>query len=162
MNIEETIKNKHLIPYRQGAIGLIINKKGEVLIAQLSNYRDNEWRFPGGGIDKGEEPSKALLRELHEELGSEEFEIVAESKYKAKFDWPEQIIRKRYEKSGELYRGQEQIHFLVNFKGDDSNFSLEPSEVRVVKWVGLDEISNYFIFPGQWEITEKVIQELIN
>lgn len=161
MDIEEAIKNKQLLPYRQGVIGLILNKQGEVLIAQLSSYKDNQWRFPGGGIDEGEEPSKALLRELYEELGSEQFEIVAESKYKAKFDWPEEAIRRRYEKSGELKRGQEQAHFLVNFKGDHDDFHLDPNEIRMIKWIALDQLPKYFIFPGQWEITEKVIKELI-
>ena len=161
MNIDETIKNKHLLPFRQGVIGLVLNKQGKVLIAQMNAYKENEWRFPGGGIDQGEEPSQALLRELREELGSVKFEILAESKFKAKFDWPDESIKKRFEERGELYRGQEQIHFLVKFNGDCSNLNPDPEELRTIKWIPLDQLPSHFIFPGQWEITEKVINELI-
>jgi putative (di)nucleoside polyphosphate hydrolase len=159
MNIDEAIKDKVNIPYRSGVIGLILNKENQVLIAQMNAYKENEWRFPGGGIDEGEEPKEALLRELREELGSEEFEVIKESRYKAKFDWPDESIRKRYEKRGELYRGQEQRQFLVKFIGDISNLKPDPNELRQVKWVSLKDLPDYFIFPGQWELTKKVIEE---
>ncbi len=162
MDIKQAIKNKHLLKYRQGSIGLILNQDNKVLIVQMNEYKKNEWRFPGGGIDKGEDAGSALLRELNEELGSDKFEIVAQSKFIAKFDWPDESIRKRYERKGEIYKGQEQRQFLVNFSGSILDLKPDPNELKNVKWISLDELPEFFIFPGQWEITKKVIEELIN
>lgn len=39
---------------------------------------DNIWQFPQGGIDKGESVKNALFRELKEEIGTDEVEIIAE------------------------------------------------------------------------------------
>lgn len=161
MDIDEIIKNKNTIPYRQGAIGLILNQDNQVLISKNIDYKENEWRFPGGGIDKGEEPKDTLLRELREELGSDKFEIIAQSKYKTHYDWSDEDIKRHYEKRGELYRGQEQFQFLVRFTGLLSDIKPDPNELRQIKWISLDELPEYSVFPDQWETIKKVLDELV-
>jgi len=45
----------------------------EVLLTQLSDSttRPGAWTLPGGGVDHGEDPGHAVLREVHEETGLE-------------------------------------------------------------------------------------------
>lgn len=55
-----------------GIGGVIVNKKGEILLAQRNDHRkqfDGKWSIPGGHLEFGEQPEKALLREIKEELG---------------------------------------------------------------------------------------------
>lgn len=65
--------------YRDKSLGIIIDKDKNFLLVQLHSYSENDWNFPGGGIEQGEEPEKALLRGLGEELGTDKFKIVAKS-----------------------------------------------------------------------------------
>lgn len=58
------------------SVGIIlINKEGKILLV----HRDNKigirwpdkWAVPGGGVEEGEEPKEACLRETLEEIGCE-------------------------------------------------------------------------------------------
>ena len=61
------------LPYRKAVTGYIVDKKNNFLLIQNLEYKKNHWRPPGGGIDEGEDPESALLRELKEELGTDKF-----------------------------------------------------------------------------------------
>ncbi len=54
-------------------VGLVTNEKGEVLLAKRNQPENplihNKWEFPGGGIEFGENPEEALIREMKEETG---------------------------------------------------------------------------------------------
>lgn len=47
--------------------GIVINAAGEVLLQRRSD--NGLWGIPGGGIDPGEEPADAIVREVWEETG---------------------------------------------------------------------------------------------
>ncbi|MBX2834091.1 MAG: 8-oxo-dGTP diphosphatase MutT [Micavibrio sp.] len=55
------------------AAAALVNKKGEVFIAQRPEGKSMAglWEFPGGKVEEGETPEFALMRELREELGIE-------------------------------------------------------------------------------------------
>ncbi len=68
MTNEESIKPRIVV------VGLVWNKKGQLLFCKMSPTRGvfpGEWAFPGGGIEPGEKIEEALRRELREELGIE-------------------------------------------------------------------------------------------
>ncbi len=56
-------------------IGVCINKKGQVLLTQRNqpgySRVHKKWQLPGGELEFGETPEKALKREMKEELGVE-------------------------------------------------------------------------------------------
>ncbi len=58
---------------RSSAITLIFNEQGELALQLRAAHDDSypsHWDFSaGGGIDEGEDPHTAAVRELHEELG---------------------------------------------------------------------------------------------
>lgn len=147
-------------PYRQGVIGVVYNKNGKLLIVQMVSYSKNDWRFPGGGMDEGESPEDALLRELNEELGSNAFQIKKRSTIINRYDWPEKVIQEQYIKRKKYFRGQEQIQFLVEFIGNPKDLRIDKNELRNIKWVDKHSLHKYFNFPNQYDIALKVMQEL--
>ena len=59
-------------PIVQAAGGLVINSKSEYLFI----YRNNKWDLPKGGIEKKENIKDAALREVNEETGVVDIEII--------------------------------------------------------------------------------------
>ena len=149
-------------PYRKGVIGLVIDKKERILLVQMIDYGDNHWRFPGGGVDKGESDNNALLRELEEELQTNKFEIVKKSKHVNKYDWSDEVIERQYKKKGKRWRGQQQSQFLVRFTGRKPDIKPDPKELKKIKWVSVESLEKHLVFPRQWELAELVIKELID
>ncbi len=65
---------EHPIQHRTIVVGLVWNRRGELLFCKMHPERGvfpGQWGFPGGGIEPGERMEEALHRELGEELGIE-------------------------------------------------------------------------------------------
>jgi len=102
--------------YRPNVSAVILSskypEKCEFFIAHRSDIKD-AWQFPQGGIDEGESPLEALIRELQEEIGYNDIEVLAEFPSWITYDFPKVISQKMYP-----YRGQKQKYFLVRLKED--------------------------------------------
>lgn len=58
-----------------GAYGICRDPAGLLLLTRMSGgFDDGKWTMPGGGIEWGEHPDAALLRELEEETGIADIE----------------------------------------------------------------------------------------
>ena len=66
MNMRPELANITDCLYRV-AVKAVIIKDNKALV--VIDNRDTGWSFPGGGVDLGESPQQALMRELHEEIG---------------------------------------------------------------------------------------------
>ena len=57
--------------FRPGVALFIVNDKYEVLLMQrkTENFDDGKWCLPGGGLERGEKPVDAFIRETVEETG---------------------------------------------------------------------------------------------
>jgi putative (di)nucleoside polyphosphate hydrolase len=106
------------IEYRPNVSAVILSskypEKCEFFIAHRSDIKD-AWQFPQGGIDKGESPQDALIRELQEEIGYSDVEIIAEFPEWISYEFPNVISKKMYP-----FKGQRQKYFLVRLKEDSS------------------------------------------
>lgn len=162
MNINNNQIDHKKLNYRQGAVGIVIDNNGDFLVVQMIAYNENEWRFPGGGVHEGEGPKEALLRELKEELGTDKFEVIAVSKYRNQYEWPEEVILRKLKEKGRTWRGQQQWHFLVKFTGKKEDIKIREDELRQIKWVKKEMLPSLFVFPYQWEFVEKVLEELLS
>jgi putative (di)nucleoside polyphosphate hydrolase len=150
------------LSYRKGVIGIVVDEKRKILLVQMIDYGNNHWRFPGGGVDNGESDHNALLRELQEELQSNNFDILKKSKHINEYDWPEEVIEKQYKEKGKRWQGQRQSQFLVKFTGKKSDIKPNPNEIRKIKWVSVEELQKHLVFPNQWEVADTVIKELLD
>jgi len=125
--------------YRPNVAMIIVSEnypqKKEIFIAQRNDLTDI-WQFPQGGIDNGEEVKEALFREMEEEIGTCDAEIVAEYPEWISYDFPPKIAKKM-----KPYKGQTQRYFLLKIK-DSSKIKLDTKHPEFVdyKFVDLDEV----------------------
>ena len=114
------MKNKEV--YRPNVAMIIVSpnypEKKEIFIAQRNDLTDI-WQFPQGGIDEGEEVKEALFREMEEEIGTQDAEIIAEYPEWISYDFPPKIAKKM-----EPYKGQIQRYFVVKLN-DTTKINLE-------------------------------------
>ncbi|WP_418187550.1 RNA pyrophosphohydrolase [Aliarcobacter lanthieri] len=115
--------------------------KCEIFIASRVDI-DNAWQFPQGGIDEGESTKEALFRELEEEIGTKEVEIIAEYPNWVSYEFPPTIAQKMYP-----YDGQKQKYYLVKLKkGAKININTEIPEFSEYKFVPTKDIYEYITF----------------
>ncbi len=153
--------NRDNLPYRQSTIAIIINQDHKFLIVNKNAYKANEWAFAGGGVEEGEAPTQAVTRELIEELLSDKFTVIAQSKYPAQYEWQDEVIKDVNYKKGKKFRGTQLTQFFVKFTGQNDEVKAGDG-IKAVKWVTRDELKTHLVFANQWENAEKVIQEFVD
>ena len=149
------------LPYRPCAGVLLINDQGLVFAGQRIDQGGGEpggaWQMPQGGIDKGETPRDAALRELGEETGiaSDKVELIADAGRDFDYDLPPDLAGKVW---GGKYRGQRQRWFLFRFLGQDSDIDIATPhpEFRAWRWAGPDELE-HLIVPFKRDLYRDVV-----
>jgi len=127
------------LPYRPGVGILLLNNEGKVFVGHRIDTTAEAWQLPQGGIDPGESPQQAALRELEEETGVTKAEILAESRDWFTYDLPQELVGKVW---GGRFRGQRQKWFAVRYLGNDSNINIatEHPEFKAWRWIALEEL----------------------
>jgi len=122
-------------PYRPCVGIALFNLRGLVWVGQRAEWDRPAWQMPQGGIDPGETPAAAARRELHEEIGLLDAEILAEAPDWYSYDFPRGVKRGRH-------RGQTQRWFAMLHRGGDDAFDLaahHAPEFSEWRWVSLGE-----------------------
>ena len=127
--------------YRPNVAAVILSpkypEKVEVFVAKRNDI--DAWQFPQGGIDEGESPKEALFRELKEEIGTDQIEIITYMPEWLSYDFPKIIAKKMYP-----YDGQKQKYFLVRLKkGAKINLKTEIPEFDDYRFVNLSDVFKY-------------------
>ena len=119
------------LPYRPGVGIFLLNAAGQVFVAQRIDTRQEAWQMPQGGIDDGETPRQAALREMAEEIGTNKAEVLAESRHWLSYDLPPELVSKVWKGR---YRGQKQKWFALRFLGEDSDIDLATPDPEFLSW----------------------------
>jgi putative (di)nucleoside polyphosphate hydrolase len=132
------------LPYRANVGAVLFNKHGLVFVARRTGAEGTAggWQLPQGGLDDGERPRDAVLRELEEEIGTRNASIIGEHPDWVSYDLPAELIGKAW--CGR-YRGQCQRWFALRFTGRDSDIRLDLDphpEFDAWKWIPLVELPN--------------------
>ena len=136
---------KDKLPYRSCVGAMLVNAVGRGFVAKRIDSPGDAWQMPQGGIDEGEDPAKAVMRELQEETGTDKAEIIAESDRWRAYDLPDELIGRLW---GGKYRGQRQKWFALKFLGEDNDIDIEAHETPEFsdwKWVEIDEVVSLIV-----------------
>lgn len=148
-------------PHHRPNVGVVLfNAEGKVWLGK--RYGADEpwcWQFPQGGMDEGETPEEAVLRELHEETGvtKDLIEPLGSIEDWLAYDFPPEVLAQR---SRNRWRGQKQRWFAYRYLGTDADFDLvavPPQEFSEFRWVSL-ETTPQLIIPWKRDIYERVAE----
>jgi putative (di)nucleoside polyphosphate hydrolase len=116
------------LPYRRCVGAMVLDARGHAFVGKRVPKENPEhvpgtfdWQMPQGGIDDGEEPAKAVLRELYEETSMSSVRLLAEAPEWYSYDLPAELRGRAW--SGR-YRGQTQRWFLFRFTGDEREIDI--------------------------------------
>jgi putative (di)nucleoside polyphosphate hydrolase len=133
------------LPYRPNVGAVLFNRQGLVFVARRADLPNAEgapggWQLPQGGIDNGEDPRSAVLRELREEIGTSEAEVIGEYPAWLTYDLPPHLLGIAWRGR---YRGQRQRWFALRFTGQDSDIRLDLDphpEFDLWRWMPLQDL----------------------
>ena len=145
------------LPYRPCVGVVLINPQGRIFAGRRIDSGAPAWQMPQGGIDEGEKPRQAALRELWEETGvtGDLVEFVAKSPGWLTYDLPPDLLGKVW---GGRFRGQKQRWFLYRFTGRDDqvNIATDHPEFSEWRWIGADEMLGAIV-PFKRAVYEQVV-----
>ena len=159
------------MPYRDCVGAAVFNRDGRVFVGRRKPDKMLEdasevaapWQMPQGGIDKGEEPYAAALRELFEETSIRSVEPVAEVPGWIYYDLPDEALGIALKGK---YRGQRQRWFAFRFTGEDAEIDVVqpgdgsmPAEFDRWQWEALERLPD-LIVPFKREAYQQIVAAL--
>ena len=150
---------REALPYRPCAGVVLVNEAGLVFGGERVDT-PGAWQMPQGGIDPGEEPSEAALRELWEETGVPADQVVVEAGTRdwVLYDLPDELLGKIWKGK---FRGQQQKWFRMRLIGPDSliDITQKPREFSRWQWMTPDALIEAIV-PFKRKVYSAVLEEL--
>ena len=130
--------------YRRGVGIMLLDRERRVFVGRRIDRDENAWQMPQGGIDPGETPRRAAFRELGEEIGTANAEILSEAETWLRYDLPSELRGKLWQGR---YRGQEQKWFAMRFLGTDGDVDVatEHPEFNAWQWVPASRLDSLIV-----------------
>lgn len=156
------------LPYRPCVGIMVLNRAGLVWSGRRIPIGNSEydgspqlWQMPQGGIDPGEDPLPAAIRELYEETGMKTVSLLAEAGRWIHYDLPAELIGIGLKGK---YRGQTQRWFAFRFEGDEGEIAINPPpgghkpEFDAWAWKPMQDLPD-LIVPFKRRVYEEVVAE---
>tara|TARA_Y100000591_G_scaffold276488_1_gene253691 strand:+ start:502 stop:987 length:486 start_codon:yes stop_codon:yes gene_type:complete len=141
VEMEKKFRN---LPLRNGVGIILLNKENKVFVAKRIDNPENFWQMPQGGVDKGENFLNAAYRELEEETGIKDVELIQEIDGTMTYELPNHLLGIIWKGK---YKGQKQKWFLMRFLGKDDEINIKTAKPEFLewKWVDLNMITEFVV-----------------
>lgn len=147
------------LPYRPCVGVMLVNTDGHVFVGQRIDNNTAAWQMPQGGVDPGETPQEAALRELWEETGvlADLVRIEAETRDWIPYDLPHDLVPNIWKGR---FRGQKQKWVLMRFQGadDDVNIDTDHPEFSEWRWLPPDQLVAHIV-PFKRDVYRRVLDQ---
>ena len=147
----------HCRPFRPCVGIMLINSVNQIFVGQRLDNHGDSWQMPQGGIDHGETPLEAGLREMHEEIGTNKAQLLREHPEWLSYSIPEGLANQLW---GGKYRGQTQKWLAFRFTGDnaDINIDTQHPEFRQWRWSSVTSLHQLAV-PFKRQVYGKIIDD---
>jgi putative (di)nucleoside polyphosphate hydrolase len=156
------------LPYRPCVGVMVLNAQGRAFIGRRLGGPEHvdlshSWQMPQGGIDAGEEPWPAALRELREETNIRSVERLGEIADWLTYDIPREIVGQAWKGK---YRGQKQKWFALRFTGSEAEIDVEHpdgghiQEFAGWRWEPLQNVPD-LVVPFKRAVYDRVVAEFL-
>lgn len=142
--------------YRAAASILVLRPSEDgyqVLLLNKPRKRD-AWQLPQGGIEKGEETTKAALRELREEAGLKGVKVLGKSTHVYRYDFPPSYRRFRPDN----VRGQ-RIEYVFALAPRDCHVEVDDQEIVGYMWCEPHELHRHIKRQEYLAFVQKLVRE---
>ena len=154
------------LPYRPCVGMMVLNRAGRVFIGRRIDGPEHvdmvhAWQMPQGGIDPGEDPWPAALRELYEETNIRSVQKVGEIEEWLAYDIPSEIVGQAWKGK---YRGQQQKWYALRFTGEENEIDIahpaggHKPEFAEWRWEPMENLPR-LIIPFKRKVYERVVKE---
>jgi putative (di)nucleoside polyphosphate hydrolase len=116
--------------YRAGVGIVLCNPRGLIFTGKRRDRRDPPWQMPQGGVQEGETPAQAAMREIGEEIGTDRITLVEFRPDWLSYDYPDAHTSRR----AVNFRGQRHLWFLARFDGHDKEIRIDTPHGEFDDW----------------------------
>ena len=119
------------LPLRTGVGIIVLNKQNKIFVGKRKDNPGDKWQMPQGGVDEGEDYITAMRRELLEETGIQNIEIVKEIEKVYQYELPKDLVGIIWKGK---FRGQKQKWFIAKFIGNENEINLQTRNPEFIEW----------------------------
>ncbi len=144
--------------YRKCVGMMVLNNNNEILVGRRLDHPSGYWQMPQGGIDENENPEEAVWREMMEEIGTNNAELIKMSSQWINYNIPQDTLDKL--PWGKKYIGQTQKWFIFRFTGQESdiNVGTENPEFSEWKWAKFNSLVDNIV-PFKRDVYKTILEE---
>ncbi len=142
------------IKYKSNVAAILRNSRGRILVCERLGVKE-AWQFPQGGVDPGETPEQALIRELWEEIGVTAEDIrVGERRGPYWYLYGNGRIKRGH-------HGKEQLYFLCEYLGPDARINVHTHhpEFQSFRWIAPEDFRITWLPEMKREVYRAVFQD---